>query len=176
MLSLLLLFFFNQKIWQEKPVPESLGTRTASLDTPTRLLIPAINVDATIQNVGVAPNGEMEVPTNTMDAGWFKLGSSPGEQGSAVMAGHFDGINGAAGVFMNLYKLKKGDNVYIEDAHGTSLSFVVRETRLYDPGFAEEVFSLNDGQHLNLVTCDGVWDGAKKSYSKRLVVFTDLML
>jgi hypothetical protein len=32
----------------------------------------------------------------------------------------------------------------------------------------------NDKAHLNLITCDGVWDVTKKSYSKRLVVFADI--
>lgn len=57
---------------------------------------------------------------------------------------------------------------------GTSTAFVVRESRLFDPGYADEVFSRNDGVYLNLITCDGVWDEAKNSYSKRLVVFADI--
>jgi len=73
-----------------------------------------------------------------------------------------------------LYKLKKGDRLYIEDGKGKSLAFVVQESRTYDPGYADDVFSRNDGAHLNLITCDGVWDGTKKSYSKRLVVFADI--
>jgi sortase (surface protein transpeptidase) len=63
--------------------------------------------------------------------------------------------------------------VYVKDDTGTTIPFVVREIRIYNPGYAEEVFSSNDGVHLNLVTCDGVWDGSTKSYTKRLVVFTD---
>lgn len=116
----------------------------------------------------------MEVPDNSVDVGWFKLGPLPGQRGSAVFAGHFDGKNGEIGVFTDLYKLKKGDTVYVTDDKGISTTFVVRESRTYDPGYAEEVFSQNDQAHLNLVTCDGVWDGTKKSYSKRLVVFTDI--
>jgi sortase (surface protein transpeptidase) len=71
--------------------------------------MPAINVNAGIQPLDVTPGGEMEVPTKTFDVGWFKFGSHPGEKGSAVIAGHFDGENGEAGVFANLYKLKKRD-------------------------------------------------------------------
>lgn len=118
----------------------------------------------------------MEVPSNIADVGWFKLGSKPGEKGSAVIAGHFNGPNGETGVFADLFKLKEGDRMYIEDDQGKSLTFVVRESRLYDPGYADEVFSKSDGAHLNLITCDGTWDGDKKSYSKRLVVFADLVL
>ena len=31
----------------------------------------------------------------------------------------------------------------------------------------------NDGNHLNLITCDGEWNEDQKTFSKRLVVFSD---
>lgn len=146
-----------------------------SLGLPVRLIIPAINVDANIVKVGVTQSGEMEVPSNTIDAGWFKLGSRPGEKGSAVIAGHFNGKSGESGVFRNLFMLKKGDTVHVEIDEGKILTFVVRESRMYDQGYAEDVFSGSDGVHLNLITCDGVWDRIRQSYSKRLVVFSDII-
>lgn len=171
-LSILFLFHLSQGVNSKLAVNQTVNK--VSLGSPTRLTIPAININTIIQHVGVTPNGEMDVPSNATDVGWFKLGSRPGEKGSAVISGHLDSQNGEAGVFTNLHKLKKGDKLYIEDDKGTFTTFVVRESREYDPGYAEEVFSLNDKAHLNLITCDGVWDGTKKSYSKRLVVFTDL--
>lgn len=168
--SLLLLFHFAQG----KSVPQSQAVTKVSLGLPVRLVIPVINVNASIQLLGVTTKGEMEVPDNAVDVGWFKLGPRPGEMGSAVIAGHFDGIHGEPGVFTDLYKLKEGDKLYIEDDKGAVIPFVVRESRTYDPGYAEEVFSVSDTAHLNLVTCDGVWNGTKKSYSKRLVVFADI--
>lgn len=141
-----------------------------------RLSIPAIRVEANIEEVGVNPKGEMDVPGNILKVGWFNLGPKPGEKGSAVISGHFDGENNEAGVFINLYKLKVGDKVYVEDSEGFSSSFVVRDIRAYIPGYADEVFGKGDGVHLNLVTCDGVWDEAKKSFSSRLVVYTDLVV
>ena len=138
-------------------------------------MIPVINVNAVIQYVGVTPKGAMAVPNNATDVGWFKLGPRPGEKGSAVIAGHFDGENGEAGVFTNLNKLKKGDKLYIKNDKGISITFVVRESRIYNPGYANDVFSGSSSAYLNLITCDGVWDGAKKSYSKRLVVFADIV-
>ena len=175
--SFLLLFGIFQKqirsIFQEKN--QTLGVEVLKdQGLPVRLKIPSINVDAYVQHVGVTSEGDMEVPDNSDDVGWFKLGYRPGEVGSAVISGHFNGKNGEVGVFYDLVKLKKGDKLYLEDDNGTMTTFVVRESRVYDPGYAEELFTLNDGAHLNLVTCDGVWDGIKKSYSKRLVVFTDI--
>jgi LPXTG-site transpeptidase (sortase) family protein len=153
----------------------AIETQKESQGFPVRLKIPTINVDSAIGYVGLTSEGDMEVPNNTIDVGWFDLGPHPGEKGSAVIAGHFDGENGEAGVFANLHKLKEGDKLFIEDSKGVVTSFVVRESRTYDPGYADDVFGQSDGAHLNLVTCDGVWDGAKKSYSKRLVVFADII-
>jgi sortase A len=178
LLFLLLLFYFIQvanenKVFQGS-THQNQPVNKVSIGLPVRLMIPAINVNAAIQNLGVTTKGAMAVPSNTVDVGWFKLGPRPGEKGSAVIAGHFDGENGEAGVFTNLNKLKKGDKLYIEDNKGISVVFIVQESRIYNPGYADEVFSGTGSAHLNLITCDGVWDGAKKSYSKRLVVFTDI--
>ena len=172
--SLLLLFYLNLGT-NKKSVTRNQVVSKVSPELPVRLIIPVINVNAKIQYVGVTPKGAMAVPSNTVDVGWFDLGPRPGERGSAVIAGHLDGENGEAGVFINLYKLKKGNKLYIKDAKGKTISFVVRESRIYDPGYANDVFSGSGSAHLNLITCDGVWDGAKKSYSKRLVVLADIV-
>ena len=170
---LLLLFYFPQGT-NEKSLSQTQVVNKASPVLPMRLTIPAINVNTGIQHLGGTQTGEMEVPNNALDAGWFKLGPRPGEKGSAVIAGHFNGKNGEEGVFANLDKLKKGDKLFIEDDKGKTITFVVRESRTYDPGYANDVFNSSDSAHLNLITCDGVWDGIKKSYSKRLVVFADI--
>jgi len=147
--------------------------QSQKLTIPVHLQIPAIAVNAAIQSVSVNSNGAMEVPTNSIDVGWFSLGPKPGERGSAVIAGHVDDKFGKAGVFANLYKLKTGDKIVVSDTKHVATVFIVRESRTYPPGYAEEVFSRSDHSYLNLITCDGVWDGSKKSYSKRLVVFAD---
>ena len=63
----------------------------------------------------------------------------------------------------------------MEDENGMITTFVVREIRTYDKDeYAPDVFILDDDKaHLNLITCIGFWDKVSKSYSKRLVVFTD---
>lgn len=142
---------------------------------PVRLEIPSIAVNSFVQNVGVTPAGVMGVPSNTVDVGWFDIGPRPGEPGNSVFAGHFDGEHGEAGVFRNLYKLKPGDQIYVEDAQSETTTFVVRDSKLYDPGYAADVFNSSKGIHLSLITCDGVWNGVVKSYSKRLVVFADIV-
>lgn len=148
---------------------------SASSTLPIRLKIPKIHVDAAVEYVGVTPQGAMGVPKGPANVAWFDPGPRPGEVGSAVIAGHYGWKDGVSAAFDNVYKLHKGDKLYIEDADGTSSSYVVRSVRLYgEYENASFVFNSNDGKaHLNLVTCEGVWNDARKSYSKRLVVFTD---
>jgi LPXTG-site transpeptidase (sortase) family protein len=141
---------------------------------PIRLIIPGIQVNAAIEQVGITPEGAMAVPRNINNVGWYNPGPRPGERGGAVIAGHYDGENGAKGVFQNLHLLKIADKIYIEDSDGKMTLFIVKESRLYNPDAdASTVFGQSDGSHLNLITCEGTWDQAQKSYSKRLVVFAD---
>lgn len=142
---------------------------------PSRLLIPKLDIDASVEFVGLTPKGDMAVPKDIKNVGWFDSGPRPGERGSAVIAGHFSGDNTQTGVFNNLHSLEVGDQLYILDTNGTSTTFIVREKRSYDPGHVEEVFGQNDLAHLNLITCGGEWDKTKKSYTKRLVIFTDIV-
>ena len=57
---------------------------------PTRLIIPAIGINAFIESVGPLSNGDMATPTQQPweDTGWYNLGPRPGEQGSARGCGH----------------------------------------------------------------------------------------
>ncbi|TSC65123.1 MAG: peptidase C60 sortase A and B [Parcubacteria group bacterium Gr01-1014_91] len=146
-----------------------------NLGLPVRLKIPVINVDAGIEYVGITSDGAMGVPKSPESAGWFQFGPRPGETGSAVIDGHFGWRDNAPAVFDNLDSLRVGDRLYIEDDTGATVTFIVRETRLYNPREdAGSVFNSSDGKaHLNLITCEGVWDAVSESYSKRLVVFAD---
>lgn len=152
-----------------------IGQTDTKVGLPIRLTIPKINVGATIEYVGVASDGNMDVPKDPNDVAWFELGPRPGEIGSAVIAGHYGWKNNTSAAFDAISTLQKNDKIFVEDDTGTTIAFVVSEIRLYDPkSDASSVFESNDGKsHLNLVTCEGVWDATSKSYSKRLVVFTD---
>lgn len=146
------------------------------IGNPIRLKIPRINIDAPIGPVGIMQDGAMEAPVGPRNVGWFRFGPRPGDVGSAVLAGHFGRWKtGEGSVFDNLGKLIKGDKIYIEDENGMVATFIVRELRTYDPNAdASGVFASGDGKaHLNLITCEGIWDGIKKTYSNRLVVFAD---
>ncbi|HLD27236.1 MAG TPA: class F sortase [Patescibacteria group bacterium] len=142
---------------------------------PVRLKIPEIGVDSAVIPVGLTPDGAMDVPKGPTEVAWFNFGPRPGENGSAVIAGHYSWKNNIPAVFDNLHKLNKGDKIYIEDEKGANNIFVVREIRIYGKNAdASDVFASSDsGAHLNLVTCTRIWNKAEKMYSDRLIIFTD---
>ena len=154
----------------------TVATTTTAQGFPIRIKIPQIGVDGFLESVGLTSEGAMDAPKNPANGAWFNLGPRPGEIGNAVLAGHFGWKDNRPAVFDNLHKLQKGDKLYVEDANGVTVVFVVRESRRYDPqADTTDVFISSDGtEHLILITCEGVWNKAEKSYSKRLVVFADM--
>lgn len=143
---------------------------------PVRLEIPKINVEAAIIPVGVGKDGAMEAPSGPKDVGWFKFGYRPGVIGSAVMDGHYGYWKiGVGSVFDDLNKLRKGDIIYVQDENIQIIAFVVTKIVRYDQNAdTSVVFNSSDGKaHLNLITCEGDWNKVSKTYSNRLVIFTD---
>lgn len=163
-------FYFTPK----SPIQDNLALPVEN-NIPVRIKIPSINIDAPIESVGLTIDGEIDVPEGPINAAWFDQWPRPGEDGNSIIIGHSGWKDDIPAVFDNLYKLQKGDKIYIEDSKGMIISFVVNESRKYDPkADALDVFYSNDGKsHLNLITCIGVWNKISKSRSDRLVVFTD---
>ncbi len=142
---------------------------------PVRLEIPKINVNAALDYVGITSQGKLGTPSGPAKAAWYKQGPRPGENGSAVIDGHFGYRNRVPAVFDNLHTLQKGDKLYVQDTEGLIIAFAVRELRTYHPDeYAPEIFRSSDGKaHLNLITCQGEWDKTQNGFSNRLVVFAD---
>jgi LPXTG-site transpeptidase (sortase) family protein len=145
------------------------------LGIPIRLKIPSLNIDTSLESVGLTSKGEVEVPKVYTNAAWYNLSPRPGEIGSSIIDGHSGYKNGVQSVFDNLYKIKKGDKLYVEDKDGVTTTFVVREFRPFGPNDdVSDIFISNDGKaHLNLITCVAAWDVNQKSPNDRFIVFTD---
>lgn len=98
------------------PTPMPAATQTASPAIPSRIVIPAIGVDAPvvpvsakITRVGGQEYSIWEVP-DTYAAGWHNTSAPPGMPGNTVLNGH----NTTHGeVFRNLYTLQTGDSIVV---------------------------------------------------------------
>lgn len=143
---------------------------------PTVIEIPALDVKATIEEVGRLENGQMGVPKDPDQAGWFSPGTKPGGRGSAVIAGHVDSKTGPA-VFYELDKMEIGDEVLIHSEDGEIVRFAVVKKVAYPRTDApvDAIFGFTYGSGLNLITCTGSWDRKAKTHDDRLVVYTELV-
>jgi len=145
---------------------------------PTRLLIPAIGVNALIESVGILPGGDLATPTKSpwQNVGWYKVGPRPGERGSAVIDGHLDRPGGYPAVFWRLRDLRVGDEVFVRNTDGTTRHFQVTRIALYKPETApfQDIFGNRSGAYLNLITCAGDWIPSEHQTTLRLVVYTSL--
>ena len=118
----------------------------------------------------------MGTPQNFGDVAWYSLGSKPGEPGNAVIDGHVNNALTKAGVFEHLTQIKLGDPISVTDSAGRSLNYKVTDIEEYpaDTAPADSIFATTGPSQLVLITCDGDWVPADKSFSQRLVVFAAL--
>ncbi|MFF8533724.1 class F sortase [Streptomyces sp. NPDC015532] len=145
---------------------------------PTRLHIPKISVDAPFTDLSIDATGKLEAPpaNDTNMVGWFAKGVSPGEVGTAIIAGHVDTKTSAA-VFAGLGDLKMGDKFSVERSDGRTASFVVdsAETFAKDAFPDDRVYADTPDAEVRLITCAGTYDHAVKDYTDNLVVFAHLV-
>ena len=170
---------FGKPISSVKP---ELGTLATTFHpatgpvTPYRIRIPSLGIDTVVESVGVTAGGLMDVPGNLWDTAWLQTGVKPGASGQAIIDGHLDSVSGPA-VFRELDRLHPGDRIYVSDASGAELTFGVTALQV-EPllGFPTlRVFGPAHGHFLNLITCAGTFDKARRTYDHRLVVFAQLL-
>lgn len=145
---------------------------------PVRLLIPESSVDAPFTDLTIGSNGQLRPPPagNTNLVGWYAGGASPGEAGTAIIAGHVDTTTSAA-VFANLGELEKGDVFRVQRADGRTASFSVDsvETFAKDDFPSKRVYGDTPRAEVRLITCAGDYDRTVRDYTDNLVVFAHLV-
>ena len=144
----------------------------APVAAPVSLSIPEIGVRTTLQVLGRTSTGALQVPTDTVHAGWYRDSSRPGAVGPAVIAGHVDSKSGAA-VFFKLDKLKPGDLITVGRSDGSTVRFQVERSASFpkDRFPTSLVYGATPDRELRLITCGGSFDSQIGSYRSNIVVF-----
>lgn len=140
---------------------------------PVQVIIPAIDVDSPLVNLGLNADGTLEVPNDYEKAGWFTGGNYPGDPTGppGLLAGHVDDYTGPA-VFFELKSLVAGDEVHIVRADNTVAVFVVTATEQFPKNEfpAEQVYAPVAGSEIVLITCTGEFNENARSYLDNFVV------
>ncbi|WP_250550513.1 class F sortase [Pseudonocardia sp. H11422] len=147
----------------------------AQPSAPVELRIPAIGLSVPVTELGLNPDQTVEVPTDFQKPGWYRLGTAPGQLGSAVILGHVDSYRGPA-VFFQLRSLKAGDTVEVTLADRAIARFTVTEVATYPKSEfpAQRVYGGQGTSELVLVTCGGEFDRQARSYRSNVVAYTSL--
>lgn len=142
---------------------------------PTRITIPRIGVDAPTVPLGLDRNQQIAVPPLNQPnaAGWYQLGPSPGEVGTAVVVGHVDSRATGRAVFFRLGALKPGDTIDVLRKDGKKARFTVDGVARYPKKKLplNLVYGHTGKAQLRVITCGGDYDKAAKSYKDNIVVF-----
>jgi sortase (surface protein transpeptidase) len=139
---------------------------------PVRLAIPALDVTAPVEAVGVGTGGELIIPPSPMDVGWYQGGSVPGEPGVALLTSHIDTRTEGRGVLSGLVRLSEGDEIVLTAADGTVQRWsVIARTQHRKDQLPAELFARAGDPLLALVTCGGPFDTALRSYRDNVIVW-----
>src|SRR5687768_6405146 len=68
---------------------EVTAPEKAVYSVPVRLEISKLSVDVPVIAAGLTRDNVMDIGDDAVKTAWYKLGPKPGEQGSAVIAGHY---------------------------------------------------------------------------------------
>ena len=158
------------------PVAGRTVARALPPSPPDRIRIPAIHVNAPLMGLKLTSAGSLDVPPAAKKnlAGWYEAGTTPGETGTAVVAGHVDNADGPA-VFYDLGALKKGNTIELDRLDGSVALFTVDAVEVYQASrFPDQkVYGAARRPELRVITCGGGYSRAT-GYQGNVVVFAHL--
>ena len=166
------------------PVSTTSGCRAGS---PKRLLIPALDVNAAFERIGLDRTAPPDAqgrrplgnPTDRTKAGWYAAGPRPGGgAGTVLTTGHTYRDNSA--IFKEDFasRIAVGQLIHVRQENGSLCSYrvsrvwrevdaardyprIVSSQRLYDFGGPERLF---------LATCGGSWNAVAQDYDDISIV------
>lgn len=155
------------------PVADPPSEDEKPITEPVELRVDALGIRAPIAPYGVDAGGQMEVPDNVTEVGWYRFGPKPGEPGSAVLAAHVAMAGLGPGVFYELDTMAEGDSIVVTYRDGSRAEFrvVARDTYLKDELPLDVVFSRQGPPVLTLITCGGGFNRSIGRYDSNVVVY-----
>ncbi|WP_151480291.1 class F sortase [Streptomyces albicerus] len=150
--------------------------RALGRSVPVGLRIPAIGVDTPVMQLGLASDGSVQVPPITANdrAGWYRHSPTPGQTGPSVILGHATVGAYGDGVFRQLGRLRRGEQITARLENGATAVFAVNAVRTVAKADfpADQVYGNVDRPELRLITCGGPRTGDE--YRDNVIVFATL--
>jgi LPXTG-site transpeptidase (sortase) family protein len=153
-------------------VPEPTPTEAGPPPAVTRIVVPRAGIDAAVITLGVDSDGVMQSPHEPDVVAWYDFSGHPGRGSNAVFAGHVDYHDYGPAVFWHLRELELNDEIQVDLADGTSLTYRVISSQSYaaDDAPIGEIVGPTAVESVTLITCTGSFDQSSRQYNQRLVV------
>lgn len=157
-------------------VPRVDATRIQPLeqvDPPRELRIPSAGVTMPIVATGVLDDGQMELPEDPAEIGWYRFGPGPGDQrGSVVLGGHVDSTRFGVGPLARLGTIEEGARITVTDADGTAVRYRVTSVeRIRKAALpTDRLFDPDSEPRLVVITCGGRYLPEAGGYEDNIVV------
>ena len=137
---------------------------------PTRLVIPALGIDAPVVGVPIT-NKTWDVSALTYEIAHLGGTANPGEKNNMVLAGHVT-LKRGAGPFLHLESLEPGDTAIVY-AGEQAYTYRVVSKRYIGPTDVSVAYPTSD-PILTLLTCTN-WDAENRRYTERVAVIAELV-
>jgi hypothetical protein len=158
--------------------------------TPSRLVYPALDVDAWFEKIGLDKTRPTDSegryplgnPSDRTRAGWYAAGPAPGSGSGTVLTNGHTYRNDSA-IFTEDFALEvqKGQLIHVLQKNGTTCSYVV--TRVWREVEAateypriiasQSLYDFGGPERLLLVTCGGDWNAAAQDYDQISIVLAE---
>lgn len=150
-----------------------VGAAGTTTPVPDRLELPSLGVRSVVAPVGVDRSGDLEIPEDVDQVGWYRFGPRPGDPtGSTVLSGHVDSAEQGQGAFYRLRELAPGDPVLIRSSDGKVRRYrvVSREEWPKSEVPLDRLFARGGAARITLVTCGGGFREDIRSYQDNIAV------
>ena len=151
----------------EPPEPEEPAIEA----WPVRMYIPALGVDAEIQDTDTDIEADtMEIVPSADIISWWRDSAIPGNRGNAIFGGH-NRWRGEIGQLLRLDTLEIGDELEIIYEDGTNLKFRLESVFVYllatAPG--DVIMDVQGETRVTLITCKDPFNPATGTSDNRII-------
>ena len=140
---------------------------------PSRVVVASLGVDVPVLATGLDDAGNMALPPDPANAGWYEYGPAPASPaGATVIAAHVDSLTYGIGPFAAFADAVPGTEIVVTDTAGAVRTYVVSSVNTTDKLDVvwASVFDRTGPSRLVVVTCGGEFDYNTRHYLSNVIV------
>lgn len=140
---------------------------------PAKVTVDWAGITAPVRAVGTDDAGQMELPADPADAGWYRFSAAPSATtGTTVLAAHVDAVGYGVGPFAHLVDVPKGTRITLTDTAGRQTAYRIDSVSLLTKTGVpwKSIFTTTGARRVVLVTCGGAFNYQTHHYLSNLVV------